>query len=211
MQTSEDWVQFIVRLDKRAVERQLASMLGQPLGEPLRFANSVDLSIGMTESLKYLLQYLVHDLGSNYSLLSSGATANPVEQLLISTLLNGHEHNYKTLLQAPVELLAPRYVRRAKEYMMEHLADNLDINELASVTGVSRRSLHKAFQRYCGTSPMAWFKYQKILAVHNDLLAAKNGETVTDIALRWGFHGLGKFAADYREVHGQLPSETLRH
>lgn len=33
---------------------------------------------------------------------------------------------------------------------------------------------------------------------------------VTDIANDWGFWHMGQFAADYRELFGELPSQTLK-
>jgi AraC-like DNA-binding protein len=33
---------------------------------------------------------------------------------------------------------------------------------------------------------------------------------VADVAFRWGFGHLGRFAEKYRERYGELPSETLK-
>ncbi|MFD2500918.1 hypothetical protein ACFSTI_21320 [Rhizorhabdus histidinilytica] len=33
---------------------------------------------------------------------------------------------------------------------------------------------------------------------------------MTEIACRWGFYQFGRFAAQYRRLFGELPSETLR-
>jgi AraC-like DNA-binding protein len=34
--------------------------------------------------------------------------------------------------------------------------------------------------------------------------------TVTEVATRWGFVSLSRFAATYRDAYGVLPSYTLR-
>jgi AraC family ethanolamine operon transcriptional activator len=36
-------------------------------------------------------------------------------------------------------------------------------------------------------------------------------ESVADVAARWGFWHLSHFAADYKAMFGELPSETLRN
>ena len=40
---------------------------------------------------------------------------------------------------------------------------------------------------------------------------ARRGGTVTDIAMELGFNDLGRFAADYRNLFGFNPSQTLGH
>ena len=42
-----------------------------------------------------------------------------------------------------------------------------------------------------------------------ELKAAPAGTTVREIARRWGFRHTGEFAADYRRLFGELPSETF--
>jgi AraC family ethanolamine operon transcriptional activator len=34
---------------------------------------------------------------------------------------------------------------------------------------------------------------------------------IGDVAARWGFWHQSQFAADYRTLFGELPSQTLRH
>jgi len=46
--------------------------------------------------------------------------------------------------------------------------------------------------------------------VRRDLLAARPGARVGDIAAAWGFSHLGRFAAAYRRRFGEPPSATLR-
>ena len=40
--------------------------------------------------------------------------------------------------------------------------------------------------------------------------ASRDGTKVSEAAPRYGFRGLGQFAADYRARYGELPSATLR-
>jgi AraC family ethanolamine operon transcriptional activator len=39
-------------------------------------------------------------------------------------------------------------------------------------------------------------------------LLSRSADTVGDVAARWGFWHLSRFAADYRQHFGELPSAT---
>jgi AraC family ethanolamine operon transcriptional activator len=102
-----------------------------------------------------------------------------------------------------------RLVRRAEEYMRAHLGAALSVLDLCRELGVSERTLHYAFQEVRGLSPMAYFKASRLNAVRQELKAAPAGTTtVREIAQRWGFWHSGEFAAAYRRLFGELPSQT---
>ena len=72
------------------------------------------------------------------------------------------------------------------------------------------RTLFKHFQAFKGIGPMGYLRRIRMDRVREALAAAESGETVTDIALRWNFHELGRFAGAYRRLYGEPPSATLR-
>jgi AraC family transcriptional regulator, ethanolamine operon transcriptional activator len=102
-----------------------------------------------------------------------------------------------------------RLVRRADDYMRAHLREPLSLLDLCRERDVSERTLHYAFQEVRGLSPMAYFKVVRLNAVRQELRAAADMATVHDIAQRWGFRHTGEFAAAYRRLFGELPSQTL--
>jgi len=61
-------------------------------------------------------------------------------------------------------------------------------------------------------TPMAYLRRQRLGRAHKQLLAADpaDGLTVRQVAARWGYANLSRFAADYRRAYGQPPSRTLR-
>jgi AraC family ethanolamine operon transcriptional activator len=82
--------------------------------------------------------------------------------------------------------------------------------DLCRELAVSERTLHYAFQEVRGLSPMAYFQANRLNAVRQELKAAPAGTaTVQEIAQRWGFFHTGEFAAAYRRLFGELPSQTL--
>ena len=59
-------------------------------------------------------------------------------------------------------------------------------------------------------SPMAYFQAVRLNEVRQELKTAAGTATVYEIARRWGFWHTGEFAAAYRRLFGELPSQTLK-
>lgn len=103
-------------------------------------------------------------------------------------------------------------VRRVLELIDSAPGAALTVADLARCAGVSERSLHAAFRRQLGTSPMAYVRRLRLKQAHDELLRLDpaSGAKVTDVALRYGFAHTGRFAAAYRTRYGEPPSATLR-
>ncbi|MFC5993851.1 helix-turn-helix transcriptional regulator [Pseudonocardia hispaniensis] len=85
------------------------------------------------------------------------------------------------------------------------------ITELATSVGISVRSIEDGFRRHVGISPMGYLRRCRLDRAHGDLREASPATvTVGEVAYRWGFAHVGRFARAYRERFGQNPSETLR-
>jgi transcriptional regulator GlxA family with amidase domain len=102
-------------------------------------------------------------------------------------------------------------VRRAEDFLIQHLMRPVARSELARAAGVSIRTISRGFRERHGVSPMAWLKERRLEAAQSELRDALPGEvTVTEVALRYGFENPGRFAAEYRQRFGEYPSQTLR-
>jgi len=85
------------------------------------------------------------------------------------------------------------------------------ISELCSALTVSRRTLHRAFQHSLGLGPVTYLRLRRLADVHRMLIVADAAPAgVTQAALDYGFTDLGRFAAFYKRIFGEVPSET-RH
>jgi len=84
------------------------------------------------------------------------------------------------------------------------------MRELCMVTFVSERRLRMAFVSSFGLPPMAFFRTWGMNAARRAFIDAEpDAVTVSDVAIGCGFAHLGRFAARYRQMFGELPSETL--
>lgn len=104
----------------------------------------------------------------------------------------------------------PESTRRGRDYIHAHAIDAPTVSEIAAAAGVGVRALGLGFDRHFGMSPLRYLQQVRLDGVRAQLRTAVPGDTVTRIALDWGFANLGVFAARYRERFGESPSETLR-
>ena len=96
--------------------------------------------------------------------------------------------------------------RAARDVMVGALAESLTMPEIASRVGTSRRTLEQAFDTCVSVSPA---RFHKLLRLNNARRLLESGRhPVTRAANSSGLHHLGRFASDYQELFGELPSET---
>src|SRR5262249_6397399 len=106
--------------------------------------------------------------------------------------------------------IVPRGVKRAIAYMQAHLGEPITIAQIVQASGTARRTLFKHFQDFRGVSPMEYLRNARFERVRQALMRGDRRQSVTAIAMAWGFGHLGRFAVDYRRRFGESPSQTRR-
>lgn len=103
-------------------------------------------------------------------------------------------------------------VDKAKAYVLEHHDDLVTITDLCTALNISRRTLQYSFETALGINPVAYLRAVRLNRVRRalKLSAGVPRMTVADIAAHWGFWHLSRFAGNYKQMFGELPSETLR-
>src|SRR5262249_21618508 len=102
-------------------------------------------------------------------------------------------------------------VERVVDITRGRMDEPLRIADIGRAAGVSPRTLVRAFRAVEGITPSQYLCALRLAQVRRVLLSADGGaEPVTDIAMRFGFRELGRFAALYRRSFGESPSATLR-
>jgi AraC-like DNA-binding protein len=100
-------------------------------------------------------------------------------------------------------------VRTCDAYMHAHIDEPISLQNLSDECGFRPRSLINAFEAFTGVSPMMYLKSLRLNGVRKTLRAAgRRRARIIDIAMDWGFEHMGHFAADYRAMFGERPSET---
>jgi len=104
----------------------------------------------------------------------------------------------------------PASLMRALGWLNSRLDGPVQLETLAAVAGVRPRTLEVHFRLYLGTTPLGWVRRTRLARIRQQLLAAGDGASVTEVAVANGFSQLGRFAAQYRRQFGELPSQTLK-
>lgn len=205
--------QLIVKLDQQLVDRTCAAHLGYQTREPVSFDLGLDLNGRAGRAWMSTLRHVIEGSETFPELLDNAIYCAHIEQMLIDALLYAHPHTLShrfTLTQA-TPAVAPAYVRRAVEYLETHVAEAITIETLADAVGVSARALFNAFRNTYDQTPMGYLRELRLHRVREALLAgAPKAESLTQLAMQWGFFHYGRFAQYYGERFGERPQDTLR-
>ena len=106
-----------------------------------------------------------------------------------------------------------RIVARARTFIHENLDQPLSVEKIASAAGTSHRTLHRAFHIVLDETPYSYVLKLRLNRIHHELVTdAEAACTITMVAHRWNIAEMGRLAAWYRDLFGELPSQTLmRH
>lgn len=124
-------------------------------------------------------------------------TTLPVQQEQLKTQVKGFRRS--------------RLVKAANDYMQSHIDEPVTLTDLCQSLGTSSRALCYGFQEIFGISPMSYLKILRLQGAYRALKSADSeNNTVAEIAAQFGFWSLGYFAHDYKQMFGELPSETIK-
>jgi transcriptional regulator GlxA family with amidase domain len=71
------------------------------------------------------------------------------------------------------------------------------------------RTQQVRWKRVFGIGYRSFLRIERLDAARDALRSPMRGETVTTIAIAFGFTELGRFSVIYRELFGEVPSATL--
>lgn len=102
-------------------------------------------------------------------------------------------------------------VHDALMFLEQNEAWRVPILTLCRDVGVSERRLQMAFRNLLGVTPTQFMRDRALQAAYRTLLISEpDSVDVTTVARSHGFGHVGRFAAYYRGVYGELPTQTLR-
>ncbi|MFI1397540.1 AraC family transcriptional regulator [Streptomyces sp. NPDC020681] len=200
-----------VRLARETVERAAADALG--LDDPVR----ARFALGGAISPQAALTWAGISAAVRREVLGEGiAGTNPLVSTHLTQTTAALLVQTQRLITNGVDpqrtgIVSHAAVRRVMALVEERAEQPHTLTDLAAAARVSPRALQEAFRRHLDTTPLGYLREVRLKRAHQDLVAAgRDGSaTVSDVAYRWGFSNLGRFAAYYRERYGHPPSKTL--
>lgn len=90
---------------------------------------------------------------------------------------------------------------------LDHI-DTIYVDDLARAADVHSRTLLRAFHRVVGMGPVRYLRFRQLNAVRRALNEAPT-TSVTAALQTAGVSDMGRFSGQYKELFGELPSETL--
>lgn len=211
----ENCTVFHVRIARSDFETAVAALIGGQGSGTVRMPLSWRPSKQGTAAVARLMHFLLRNAGPHGLLTSGGLLRDQLRRTLVASLIEAYPEAFPSPGEVSSGEVRPLAVRRAVAYLEDSVEDSIEdirIDDVAAVARLSTRALQEAFRKHLDTTPMAYLKSIRLAKAHADLRrsSVEDGATVAEIAYRWGFGNLGRFAADYRREFGRSPSEVLR-
>ncbi|KWS22087.1 AraC family transcriptional regulator [Pseudomonas syringae pv. syringae] len=198
---SADCEKFIVKVPVRLLENACLEQHWTLPAQGIRFAVERH-EVGAMSGFVQLLGLVCHEAENA----AQGEIQSLYERIVANKLLAQLTSNVLRVLPRPDESSG---FDRVREFIEEHLVEDISVEQLMAVARVSERSLYTLFERQVGLSPRDYMRQRKLERVHAQLRAA-TARSVTEVALNHGFIHLGRFSESYRKRFGELPSQTWR-
>jgi AraC-like DNA-binding protein len=132
-----------------------------------------------------------------------------IDEMLMLTLLNSQPHNYGSATGLLARNGESTAFERARDFVHQHLASDIDLADIAKAAYCSPRSLARAFKDAGEAAPMQYVRKTRLERIREALLApACARKTVAELAFEWGYRHLGEFNRQYRAMFGETPSQT---
>ncbi|ALG86083.1 hypothetical protein ACH46_18240 [Gordonia phthalatica] len=208
MHWSADCRQLAVKISRELLDSTVEQLTGRTPDEIVEF----DLAFDVATPAGRAWVATVELLSESIELASPDFVLRPLEELVVSRLLVAAPNTFAGRIAGEARPPRPRMVRRVTDLIEAEPGGAHTASSLAAVAGVSVRSLQAAFAEHLGLAPMDYVRRVRLSRCRVALQTAEpgDGQTVADIAFRYGFSHLPRFAAAYRKRYGENPSETLR-
>jgi AraC-like DNA-binding protein len=179
--------------------------------EVVRLTGQAAVSAKANQYLVAVLDHINATVVGNPSALDSPLAAAASKNYLASAMLLAFP---STALLEPTcadrRDSTPLLLRRAIAFIDDNAYRDISVTDIAAAVYVTPRCLQLMFRKHRGCTPTQYLRTVRLHHAHFDLACHnRTTATVKDVAGKWGFSNVGRFAAAYRRVYGHKPHVTL--
>jgi len=210
--SEQDFASFIMPLSKEKLKAHARSLVGDEANlMELSFDPSIDLTAPGGAVVRNTIHYIADTLDGPLRELKNPIISAQLEDMLLTQLLTLLPNSFQDVLSGRlVTPVLPYHIKRARDYIYANLGEPIALADLAAVAGCGYRTLQAAFNEAYGMSPMSYLRRIRLQKAHAEFLSGIKSGTISEIAQKWGFVHMGRFAQSYAREFGERPSETIR-
>lgn len=197
-------------LNWSGVQHSIDQTFEHPLNGSLDILSELSVETPVGQTVANLAAAMICGMRNDGPLLHSPIAMAHVSQALADVVVRFVPHRLSYLLDRKPNLIAPRHVRRAIEFMEANISQPITVAAVAAAVNVSARALQNGFRAFRDTTPHAYLTMLRLRAAREDLCDPGNIDAVREICLKWGFFHFGRFSALYKTTYGENPSETRK-
>jgi AraC-like DNA-binding protein len=199
-----------VRVSRRALMAALAARLKRAPRTTLRFDLEIPMDSDFARAWCGLVAHICHVSATAPAAMASDDVRRQYSATLMELMLSTANHSHSESLAEGAHRAAAWHVGYARDYIHEHLAEDMSISDIAAKVGVTARTLQNGFRKTFNLTPAEYIRRARVEALRRALLAADETEGVTNLMMNVGIVNFGRYAQYYREQVGVSPSATLR-
>ncbi|MDO6966504.1 helix-turn-helix domain-containing protein [Rhizobium alvei] len=188
----------VVSFDPAAMEEELAAEFNGPNPVPHIYFQDVELGATMRKLARMM-----------------GDERKPASKAYAETLgLTAALEMFRLSHEATSQIftagrLTAAQIRLLHDYIDQNLAQDIGLDELASLCGLTRFHFARAFKASFGEPPYQYLMRKRIELARQLLLTTKH--PVAEIAAATGFNGASQFGRAFRDLVGQSPLAFRRN
>jgi AraC-like DNA-binding protein len=179
----------------------------------VRFTGIRPMNPSLGRHWEHAIRHLISAVLRHPDVMANPLIAGRVtEQLAVAALDTFPSTRLAAHPRVPPGYATPAVVRRAIAFIEANADRDVTLSEIAAASGTGARGLQAAFLRHQDTTPTAYARRVRMDRADRQLQAADpaGGDTVADIAARWGFADPHRFASEYQAMYHHPPSQTLQ-
>jgi transcriptional regulator GlxA family with amidase domain len=127
-----------------------------------------------------------------------------VKEILCVDRVRGREERQRVALQARFGVLQPR-LTEAVSLMEANIEEPLSTDEIAQLSGLSRRQLERLFKQYLGSLPSRYYLELRLKRARQLLLDTNH--SIVQVGLMCGFSSGSHFSTAFGALFGNTPRE----